>query len=50
MKATELGDEELSEMYQTETIAAVKLDDPQLITLELESGSFVRFQPVTGAQ
>lgn len=45
VKAADLDDEELTEMYRTE-----KLDDSQLITLELESGSFVRFQPVTSAQ
>ena len=50
VKAADLDDEELTEMYRTETIAVVKLDDSQLITLELEFGSFVRFQPVTGAQ
>ena len=36
-------------MYQIE-VAAVKLDDSQLVTLKLESGNFVRFQPDTGAQ
>ena len=34
-------------MYHTET---VKLDDSQLITLKLESGNFVYFQPDTEAQ
>ena len=36
-------------MYQIE-VAAVKLDDSQLVTLKLESGNFIRFQPDTGAQ
>ena len=36
-------------MYQTD-VAAMKLHDSQLITLKLESGNFVRFQPDTGAQ
>ena len=36
-------------MYQIE-VAAVKLDDSQLVTLMLESGNFIRFQPDTGAQ
>ena len=49
VKATDLEDEESGEMYQTE-VAAVKLDDSQLVTLKLESGNFVRFQPDTGAQ
>ena len=50
VKATDLeDDDEASEMYQIE-VAAVKLDDSQLVTLKLESGNFVRFQPGTGAQ
>ena len=31
-------------------VAAVALDDAQLVTLRLESGKYVRFQPDTGAQ
>ncbi|XP_068695993.1 uncharacterized protein [Montipora foliosa] len=49
VKAADLEDEEASEMYQTD-VAAMKLDDSQLITLKLESGNFFRFQPDTGAQ
>ena len=50
VKATDLeDDDEAGEMYQIE-VAAVKLDDSQLVTLKLESGNFVRFQPDTGAQ
>ena len=50
VKATDLGDDdEAGEMYQIE-VAAVKLDDSQLVTLKLGSGNFVRFQPDTGAQ
>lgn len=49
VKATDLEDDEAGEMYQIE-VAAVKLDDSQLVTLKLESGNFVRFQPDTGAQ
>lgn len=49
VKAADLEDEEASEMYQTD-VAAVELDDSQLVTLKLESGNFVRFQPDTGAQ
>ena len=49
VKATDLEDEEAGEMYQIE-VAAVKLDDSHLVTLKLESGNFIRFQPDTGAQ
>ena len=42
--------EEIEEMYQTDEISAIKLDDSQLVTLKLVSGSFIRFQPDTGAQ
>ena len=49
VKATDLEDDETGEMYQIE-VAAVKLDDSQLVTLKLESGNFIRFQPDTGAQ
>ena len=50
VKATDLeDDDEAGEIYQIE-VAAVKLDDSQLVTLKLESGNFVRFQPDTGAQ
>ena len=49
VKATNLEDDEAGEMYQIE-VAAVKLDDSQLVTLKLESGNFIRFQPDTGAQ
>ena len=31
-------------------VAALRLDDTQLVTLGLESGNWVRFQPDTGAQ
>ena len=31
-------------------IAAITLDDSQLVTLKLESGNYLRFQPDTGAQ
>ena len=49
VKATDLEDDEAGEMYQIE-VAAMKLDDSQLVTLKLESGNFIRFQPDTGAQ
>lgn len=35
-------------MYGTGEVPAVKLDDSELVILKLETGSFVRFQPVTG--
>ena len=31
-------------------VAAVTLDDEQLVTLRLSSGNYLRFQPDTGAQ
>ena len=31
-------------------VAAIQLDDSQLITLKIESGNYIRFQPDTGAQ
>ena len=40
----------MDEVYQTEEISAVQLNDSQLVTIKLESGSFIRFQPDTGAQ
>ena len=49
VKATNFEDDEAGEMYQIE-VAAMKLDDSQLVTLKLESGNFIRFQPDTGAQ
>ena len=49
VKATDLEDEEAGEMYQIE-VAAVKLDDSQLVKLKLEYGNFIRFQPDTGTQ
>ena len=38
------------ETCQTEEILVVRFDDSQLVTLQLESGNFIRFQPDTGAQ
>ncbi|PFX31634.1 Retrovirus-related Pol polyprotein from transposon 17.6 [Stylophora pistillata] len=40
----------LDEVFGVEEISAVTLDDPQLLTLKLESGNYLRFQPDTGAQ
>ena len=43
-------DELSDEVFGVEGISAVTLDDSQLVTLKLESGNYVRFQPDTGAQ
>ena len=37
-------------IYVVSDIAAVTLDDEQLVTLRLSSGNYLRFQPGTGAQ
>ena len=51
VKSTEEAEDlESDEVYQTEEISATKLDDSHLVTLRLESGNFIRFQPDTGAQ
>ena len=39
-----------SEVFYADMISAVDLDDSQLVTLKLESGNYLRFQPDTGAQ
>jgi len=38
------------EVFHADMISAVDLDDSQLVTLKLESGNHLRFQPNTGAQ
>ena len=38
------------EVFGVEEISAVTFDDSQLVTLKLESGNYLRFQPDTGAQ
>ncbi|XP_048577104.1 uncharacterized protein K02A2.6-like [Nematostella vectensis] len=52
VKATEVEETDMypEETYQTEEVLAVWLDDSQLVTFQSESGSFIRFQPDTGAQ
>lgn len=45
-----VAEAETEEVYSTYEVAAVKLDDSQLVTLKLESGNYLRFQPDTGAQ
>ena len=37
-------------MFHADVISAVDLDDSQVVTLKLESGNYLRFQPDTGAQ
>ena len=49
-KATVESDMYFEEAYQTEEALAVRLDDSQLFTLQLESVNFIRFQPDAGAQ
>ena len=46
---TDRGDDS-DEIYVISEIAVVTLDDAQLVTLRLESGNYLRFQPDTGAQ
>ena len=43
-------DELSDEVFGVEEISAVALDDSQLVTLKLESGNYLHFQPDTGAQ
>ena len=42
--------EESDKIYVVSDIAAVTLDNAQLVSLRLESGNYLRFQPDTGAQ
>ena len=42
--------DDTEELFVISDIAAVTLDDSQLVTLKLESGNYLRFQPDTGAQ
>lgn len=46
---TNHGDDS-DEIYMISEFAVVTLDDIQLVTLGLESGNYLRFQPDTGAQ
>ena len=43
-------DELSDEVFGVQEISAVTLNDSQLVTLNLESGNYLRFQPNTGAQ
>ena len=42
--------EDSDEMYVVSDVAAVTLDDAQLVTLRLAFGNYLRFQPDTGAK
>ena len=44
------SNEDPEELYIFSDVAAVTLDDSQLVTLQLDSGNCLRFQPDTGAQ
>ena len=44
------SDEENEDVYVISDVAAVTLDDSQLVTFRLDSGKYLRFQPDTGAQ
>lgn len=39
-----------ADLEEVFNVAAVNLDDSQLVTLKLDSGNYLRFQPDTGAQ
>ena len=43
-------DELSDEVFGVQEMSAVTLDGSQLVTLNLESGNYFRFQPNTGAQ
>ena len=45
----DIEDTEEEEVFPME-VGAVHLDDSQLVTLKVESGNYIRFQPDTGAQ
>ncbi|XP_020616010.1 uncharacterized protein LOC110054021 [Orbicella faveolata] len=45
-----LEDGSPDEVFGVEEISAVTLDDSQLVTLKLESGTYLRYRPDTGAQ
>ena len=42
--------DELAELFTSHDVSTVDLDDSQLVTVKLESGNWLRFQPDTGAQ
>ena len=50
VRGVEDSDEDNEDVYVISDVAAVALDDSQLITFKLDSGNYLRFQPDTGAQ
>ena len=50
VRLVEGTDSENEELFTTHDVNIVTLDDSQLVTLRLESGNWIRFQPDTGAQ
>ena len=50
LRVTEDSDEDDEDVYIISYVAAVTLDDSQLVTFRLDSGNYMRFQPDTGAQ
>ena len=49
VRALDTEETEEDEVFPME-VAAVELDDSQLVTLKVESGNYIRFQADTGAQ
>ena len=50
VRVIEDSDEDDEDVYSISDVAAVTLDDSQLVTFRLDSGNYMRFQPDTGAQ
>ena len=50
VELNETEETECHKIYGISDIAAVQLDDSQLVTLKLKSGNYLRFQPDTGTQ
>lgn len=50
VRVIEDSDEDDEDVYIISDVAAVTLDDSQLVTFRLDSGNYMRFQPDTGAQ
>lgn len=50
VRAIEDSDEGNEDVYVISDVAAITLDDSQLVTFKLDSGNYLRFQPDTGAQ
>lgn len=50
VQAIENHSDSETEVFNTDHISSIDLDDSQQVTLRLESGNYMRFQPDTGAQ